>query len=65
LPVAAVRLTVADKTQTLAVNAGAKEASFDFILEKDHKVPVKAELLDNSGKLLAGGYYVYCRLAKP
>lgn len=63
MPVAAVRLTVADKPQTLAVNAEAKEASFDFMLEKDSNVPVKAELLDSSGKLLAGGYYVYCRLA--
>ena len=56
---------MADQTQTLAVNAEAKEASFDFMLEKDSNVPVKAELLDSSGKLLAGGYYVYCRLATP
>jgi hypothetical protein len=65
LPVAAVRLTVGETTRTLAVAAEAKEVSFDLALEKDRTLPVKAELLDASGKLLAGGYYVYCRLAKP
>jgi arylsulfatase A-like enzyme len=65
LSVAAVRLTVGETTRTLAVAAEAKDVSFDLVLEKDRTLPVKAELLDASGKLLAGGYYVYCRLIAP
>jgi arylsulfatase A-like enzyme len=65
LPVAAVRMTVGDKTQTLPAAEEAKEVSFDFELEKDRVLHAKAELLDVSGKVLAGGYYVYCRLAVP
>lgn len=61
LPVASVRLTVGEETQTLAAAAGAKEVSFDVKLEADRSYPVKAELLDRSGKVIAGGYSVYCR----
>ncbi len=65
LPVASVRLTVGEKTQTLAAAAGAKEGSFDFQLTTDRSFPVKAELLDPSGKVITGGYYVYCRKKEP
>ncbi len=65
LPVSAIRMTVGDQTQTLAATPGAKEGSFEFRLEKDLTLPVKAELLDETGKTLAGGYYVYCRFTKP
>jgi hypothetical protein len=61
LPVTAVRLTVGEEPRTLPAIAGAKEVSFDFELEKDRSLPVQAELLDSSGQVLAGGYYVYCR----
>ncbi|MBM3861500.1 MAG: arylsulfatase [Verrucomicrobia bacterium] len=61
LPVASVRLTVGEKTQTLAAAAGTKEVSFDIQLATDRSYPVKAELLDPSGKVITGGYYVYCR----
>ncbi len=30
-------------------------------LEADHSYAVKAERLDRSGEVTAGGYYVYCR----
>lgn len=63
LPVAAVRLMVGEKTQTLPAATGAKEVSFDLELETDRSYPVKAELLDGSGEVIAGGYYVYCRRA--
>jgi arylsulfatase A-like enzyme len=65
LPVASVRLTVGEKTQTLATTPGAKEALFQFALEKNQILQVKAELLDSSGKTLAGGYYVYGGFEKP
>lgn len=61
LPVASVRLTVGDKTQTLAAAAGAKEIAFELKLEVGQSYRVKAELLDRSGTVIAGGYYVYCR----
>ena len=65
LPVASVRLTVGEKTQTHATTPGAKEALFQFELEKGQSLRVKAELLDSSGKTLAGGYYVYSGFEKP
>lgn len=65
LPVAAIRLSVGDQTQTLAATPEAKEGLFRFVLDKDQTQPVKAELLDSSGETLAGGYYVYCRLKNP
>jgi arylsulfatase A-like enzyme len=65
LPVAAIRLKVGDATQSHAVTPDAKESRFEFALEKDRTLSVKAELLDITGKTLAGGYYVYCRLAHP
>ncbi|MEI7948268.1 MAG: sulfatase, partial [bacterium] len=61
LPVASVRLTVGEKTQTLPAAAGTKEISFDIQLTTDRSYSVKAELLDPSGKVITGGYYVYCR----
>lgn len=61
LPVASVRLTVDGKTQTLPAAPGAKEVSFDIQLANDRSYSVKAELLDSADKLIAGGYYVYCR----
>jgi arylsulfatase A-like enzyme len=61
LPVAAVRLTVGESDRTLPVPKDAREVSFNVELEKDRVLPVKAELLDSAGKVLAGGYYVYCR----
>jgi arylsulfatase A-like enzyme len=61
LPAAAVRLTVGGQTRTLPVTGDAKEVSFDMDLEEDRTVSVKAELIDGAGKVLAGGYYVYCR----
>ena len=61
LPVASVRLTVGEKTQTLPAAAGAKEVSFDLKLEADSSYTVRAELLDAADKVIAGGYYVYCR----
>ncbi len=60
LPVAAVRLTVAGKTQTLPATKDAKGISFDVELEPGQPYGVKAELLDAAGKVIAGGYYVYC-----
>ena len=62
LAVASVRLTVGGQTQTSTVGSGGKEVSFDLQLEADHSYPVKAELLDSSEKVIAGGYYVYCRM---
>lgn len=61
LPVASVRLTVGEKTQTLPAPTGAKEVSFDFALEASSSYPVKAELLDKAGSVISGAYYVYCR----
>ncbi len=65
LPVASIRLTVGENSQTLAATPGQKEGLFKFVLEKDQTLPVKAELLDSSGKALAGGYYVYGSFNKP
>jgi arylsulfatase A-like enzyme len=65
LPVAAVRLMVGDQTRTIPAAADAKEVSFNLDLENDLAQTVKAEFLDKSGMVLAGGYYVYCRLVKP
>ena len=65
LPVASVRLTVDGKTQTLPAARGAKEVSFDIQLAPDRSYSVKAELLDSADKLIAGGYYVYCRKISP
>lgn len=65
LPVASIRLTVGEQTQTLAATPGQKEGLFKFVLEKDESLPVKAELIDSSGKTLAGGYYVYSSFEKP
>jgi arylsulfatase A-like enzyme len=65
LPVAKVRLKVGDKTQTLPVNGETKQVDFNFDLENGRSHDVKAVLLDRSGKLLAGGYYVYCRFVSP
>ena len=65
LPVASVRLTVGDKTQTLPAAEGAKEVTFQVDLQNNQSQSVKAELLDNTGKVLSGGYYVYSRLLKP
>jgi negative regulator of sigma E activity len=56
---------VGDRIQTLPATRDAKEVSFEVALEQDLTIPVRAELLDSSGNLLAGGYYVYCRLANP
>jgi len=60
LPVAAVRLTLAGKTQTLPSPKDAKHVSFDVELEANRTYDVKAELLDTAGGVIAGGYYVYC-----
>lgn len=65
LPVAEVRLKVGDKTQTLPVNGETKHVDFKFDLETGRSLDVKAGLLDRSGKLLAGGYYVYCSFLSP
>jgi hypothetical protein len=61
LPVAAVRLTVGEEVQTLPAAEAAKEVSFDVEMKGNLPQSVRAELLDSSGKVLAGGYYVYCR----
>jgi hypothetical protein len=61
LPVALVRLTVGEKTQTVAAAAGSKAVSFDIQLTTDGNYPVKAELLDSAGQVITGGYFVYCR----
>ena len=61
LPIAAVRLTVGVSARTLPVAPDAREVSFDFDLEQDRSLAVKAELLDSAGQVLAGGYYVYCQ----
>jgi arylsulfatase A-like enzyme len=60
LPVASVRLTVGENSQTLPAAAGVREVSFTVDLAADRTYPVKAELLDPSAKVIAGGYYVYC-----
>jgi arylsulfatase A-like enzyme len=65
LPVAAVRLTVGKTNLTLPAENGATQVSFDVVMAEGGSQSVRAELLDRSGKFLAGGYYVYCRLAKP
>ncbi len=65
LPVGSVRLTVDGTMQTLPAAPGAKEVSFDIQLTADRRYPVKAELLDGSGQVIAGGYYVYCRKKSP
>ena len=65
LPVASVRLTVDGKTQILPAAPGAKEVSFELPLTADRSYPVKAELLDGSDQVIAGGYYVYCRKQSP
>jgi arylsulfatase A-like enzyme len=64
LPVASVRLTIGDKTQTLPAADGAKEVTFQFDLQQNQSPSVKAELLDTHGKVLSGGYYVYSNLCK-
>lgn len=61
LPVAAVRLTVEEKSRSLPAPEGAKQVSFDLPLEPGHACKVRAELLDGAGKVMAGGYYVYVR----
>lgn len=61
LPVASVRLTVGEKTQTLPAAPGAKQVSFDLELAEGSSYPVKADLLDRSNGVITGGYYVYCR----
>jgi hypothetical protein len=61
LPVAAVRLTVGEEVQSLPAAEAAKEVSFDVEMKGNLPQAVRAELLDSSGKVLAGGYYVYCR----
>lgn len=60
LPVASVRLTVGEKTQSLAATRAAKEVSFDIQLTTDRNYPVKAELIDSAGQVITGGYFVYC-----
>lgn len=65
LPVASIRLTVGGKTQTLPVATGAREVTFDFDLQPNRSQSVNAELLDSSGMVLGGGYYVYSKLARP
>jgi hypothetical protein len=49
------------KPQTRPAAAGATEVSFDMELDAGRSYPVKAELLDRSDQVIAGGYYVYCR----
>lgn len=61
LPVVSVRLTVGEQSQTLPATAGAKDVSFSMKLEADRSLSVRAELLDGSGNVIGGGYYVYCR----
>jgi hypothetical protein len=61
LPVVSVRLTVGEQSQTLPATAGAKDVSFSMELEADRSLSVRAELLDGSGNVIGGGYYVYCR----
>ena len=59
LPVANVRLTVGNFSETQKANSTDTEVTFDVPLDKaDYEV--KAELLDAKGKVLAGAYYVYC-----
>jgi hypothetical protein len=60
--VASVRLSVGEKTQTLPAATGAKEVLFDLELAAGCSYAVKAEFLDRSGAVIAGGYYVYCRM---
>lgn len=62
LPVASVRLTVGEQTNTVAAAEGTKQVSFDLKLEADKSYSIKAELLDRSDKVIAGCYYVYCRM---
>jgi hypothetical protein len=63
--VAAVRLTVDEKSRTLPSPKGAKEISFEWDLEPGHVYKVRSELLDDAGNVMAGGYYVYCRRSGP
>jgi hypothetical protein len=53
---------VGEKTQTLPAATGAKEVLFDLELVTGCSYAVKAGLLDHSGALIAGGFYVYCRM---
>jgi hypothetical protein len=65
LPVTEVRLTVGDRTQTQPVAEGAKELTFHFELKESESQFIKAELLNRTGNVLAGGYYVYVNLSRP
>jgi arylsulfatase A-like enzyme len=65
LPVAAVRLTVGETSQTLPAPRGSQEVSFDVDLEPCHSCRVRAEFLDDAGNAIAGGYYVYGRRTGP
>jgi hypothetical protein len=60
--VTSVRLSVGERTSTLPAATGAKEVLFDLELVAGCSYAVKAELLDRSGAVIAGGYYVYCRM---
>jgi len=51
--------------QTLPAAPGAKQVSCGIQLTADRRYPVKAELLDGSGQVIAGGFYVYCRKKSP
>ena len=61
LPVASVRLTVGGESKILPAADGAREITFEIELEADRSYEVKAEFLDSNGKVIAGGYYLYCR----
>lgn len=63
LEVSSVRLTVGDKARILPVPNGARLVSFELELSPDVSYPVKAEFLDDSGEVIAGGCYVYCSKA--
>lgn len=60
-----MRLTVGDETQTIPASDESKEVLFNFVLGNGNAQSVMAELIDKSGKRLAGGYYVYCRFQTP
>jgi len=60
LPVAFIRLKVADLEEVRKINQSDTSVTLDIPLDKQN-YEVKAELLDEQKKLIAGAYYVYVK----
>ena len=61
MPVAKVRLKVADLDEMKPVSADAKEVVFRVKLKAGQKLPMQSWLLDTDGKELCGAYFAYVK----